>query len=64
MENIAGHISSIKASLPDSVTLVAVSKFHPVDVVMKAYEAGQRVFGESRATELKQKALAMPTRSG
>ncbi len=61
MENIAGHISSIKASLPDSVTLVAVSKFHPVDVVMKAYEAGQRVFGESRATELKQKALAMPS---
>jgi len=61
MEDIAGHINSIKASLPEYATLVAVSKFHPVEVVMKAYEAGQRVFGESRATELKQKALAMPT---
>ena len=61
MEDIAAHIDTIKASLPEGVTLVAVSKFHPVEVVMKAYEAGQRVFGESRATELKQKALAMPS---
>lgn len=50
----------MKKELPQSVTLVAVSKFHPVDSLMQAYEAGQRVFGESRAQELVQKAAVMP----
>ena len=40
--------------------MVAVSKFHPVDVVMQAYEAGQRIFGENRAQELVAKAPQMP----
>lgn len=60
MEQIARHIESIRESLPENVTLVAVSKFHPAEVVMKAYEAGHRVFGESRANELKLKASTMP----
>lgn len=42
------------------VTLVAVSKFHPVDTLRQAYAEGQRVFGESRVQELVQKAAAMP----
>lgn len=60
MEQIARHIESVRESLPENVTLVAVSKFHPAEVVMKAYEAGHRVFGESRANELKLKASTMP----
>ncbi|MDE6243778.1 MAG: YggS family pyridoxal phosphate-dependent enzyme, partial [Muribaculaceae bacterium] len=40
--------------------LVAVSKFHPVEALREAYDAGQRIFGESRAQELLQKIPAMP----
>lgn len=40
--------------------LVAVSKFHPVEALMEAYEAGQRLFGESRAQELLAKIPQMP----
>ncbi len=60
MEDIAGNINTILDSLPEGVKLVAVSKFHPVDVVMDAYRAGQRIFGESRAAELVEKAQTMP----
>ena len=51
----------MKKELPQSVTLVAVSKFHPTEALMAAYDAGQRVFGESRAQELVQKAETMPS---
>ncbi|HKZ29861.1 MAG TPA: YggS family pyridoxal phosphate-dependent enzyme [Acidimicrobiia bacterium] len=44
----------------DQVTLIAVGKTHPVDVLMKAYDAGHRDFGENRASELAAKAAAMP----
>ena len=50
--NITENITRLKASLPAGVTLVAVSKFHPVEALQEAYNAGQRVFGESRAQEL------------
>ena len=60
METIARSINAITSTLPASVCLVAVSKFHPAEVVMEAYRAGQRVFGESRANELKLKAETMP----
>lgn len=59
-EDIKVNLTGLKASLPEHVTLVAVSKFHPVETLMAAYEAGQRVFGESRAQELVQKVSAMP----
>ena len=58
--NIAGNLRQIKATLPESVTLVAVSKFHPAEAVAEAYGAGQRVFGESRVQELAQKVPALP----
>lgn len=60
MDAIANNLKRVKDSLPDSVTLVAVSKFHPADAVMAAYRAGQRVFGESRQQELVQKQAALP----
>ena len=44
----------------DQVTLIAVGKTHPVDVLMQVYEAGHRDFGENRAAELADKAAVMP----
>lgn len=58
--NIALALSSVKASLASGVTLLAVSKFHPVEALRQAYDAGQRLFGESRAAELAEKAEALP----
>ena len=60
MERIEENLRRVRAELPEGVTLVAVSKFHPVDALRRAYDAGQRVFGESRADELRQKAEALP----
>lgn len=58
--SIAERISAIRETLPKGVTLVAVSKFHPADVIAEAYAAGQRVFGESRVRELLDKRAALP----
>ena len=60
MDRIGQRITDIKSTLPEGVTLVAVSKFHPAPAIMEAYGAGQRVFGESRATELVEKASTLP----
>lgn len=57
---IATNLHHIKDTLPGGVTLVAVSKFHPAEAIAEAYEAGQRVFGESRVQELTQKVPALP----
>ncbi|MDR3262195.1 MAG: YggS family pyridoxal phosphate-dependent enzyme [Tannerella sp.] len=61
MSVIAGNIAGIKSALPDGVTLLAVSKFHPVEVVQEAYDAGQRVFGENRVQELVAKQPLLPS---
>ena len=58
--SIPQHIASIRATIPDGVTLICVSKFHPVEVIMQAYEAGERDFGESRVQELLPKYEALP----
>ena len=58
-DDIAGRIDAVRATLPDGVGLVAVSKFHPAEAVMAAYEAGQRSFGESRVQEFEQKAACL-----
>ena len=49
---IADQIKRLHDELPSGVTLVAVSKFHPVEALREAYDAGQRYFGESRVQEL------------
>ena len=49
---IGAKIKELHASLPQGVILVAVSKFHPIEALKEAYEAGQRIFGESRVQEL------------
>lgn len=58
---IRENLSNILKELPSSVRLVAVSKFHPVESLMEAYDAGQRVFGENRPQELAAKVPAMPS---
>lgn len=57
---IADEIHSITESLPEGVRLVAVSKYHPETSIMAAYEAGQRVFGESHVQEMQRKYAILP----
>lgn len=58
--SVASKISQIRESLPAGVELVAVSKFHPAEAILQAYEAGQRIFGESRVQELTVKYNSLP----
>lgn len=60
MSTIAENIRKIRESLPEGVTLVAVSKFHPAEAIQEAYNAGQRNFGESRVQELAVKVPQLP----
>jgi len=57
---IASAIEQLKHELPSTVQLVAVSKFKPVEDILQAYQAGQRVFGENRPQELASKAQRLP----
>ncbi|MCU6768266.1 YggS family pyridoxal phosphate-dependent enzyme [Barnesiella propionica] len=60
MTGIGERISYYKRQLPETARLVAVSKFHPVEMLSEAYDAGQRVFGESRVQELIAKREMLP----
>lgn len=57
---IASRLRELDRQIPEGVRLVAVSKFHPAQAVMAAYEAGQRCFGESRVQELLRKEPELP----
>lgn len=56
---ISDNLNIIKEQLPPEVKLVAVSKFHPLEAIVEAYDAGQRCFAESRPQELKKKVEAV-----
>jgi PLP dependent protein len=58
--SIKDNLLQIKSQLPESVTLVAVSKTKPVSDLMEAYNAGQRVFGENKIQEMTEKWEQMP----
>lgn len=58
--SIKNNLLQIKESLPQHVTLVAVSKTKPVSDLMEAYEAGQRIFGENKIQEMADKQEQMP----
>ncbi|MFC4479260.1 YggS family pyridoxal phosphate-dependent enzyme [Flavobacterium chungangensis] len=58
--SIASNLNTIKATLPEQVTLVAVSKTKPVSDLLQAYEAGQRIFGENKIQEMTEKWEQMP----
>lgn len=57
---VARRIACVRRTLPEGVTLVAVSKTHPAERIREAYEAGHRVFGESRPQELAEKHKVLP----
>ena len=61
MASIKENLQRVTAMIPKGVQLVAVSKFHPVEELQEAYDAGQRLFGENRAQELAAKAPLLPT---
>ena len=51
--SIAENLKQVLAELPQGVRLVAVSKFHPNEAIEEAYQAGQRIFGESKVQEIR-----------
>ena len=58
--SIKENLLNIKASLPDDVTLVAVSKTKSNEEIMEAYDSGQRIFGVNKIQEMTSKWLALP----
>ena len=58
---VSDNLKALYEKLPSDVKLVAVSKFHPVERLMEAYAAGQRIFGENRPQELARKVPQMPS---
>lgn len=58
--SIKERLHRIWSTLPEGVSLVAVSKFHPAERIEEAYNAGQRIFGESRPQEMAAKQAALP----
>lgn len=57
---IAARLQALRKELPSGVSLVAVSKFHPAERIREAYDAGQRIFAESRPQELFAKQAQLP----
>lgn len=60
MSAIANEITKIKSLLPAATRLIAVSKTKPVEDLQQAYDAGQRVFGENKALEMRDKHEVLP----
>lgn len=58
--DVSLNLMEIRTTIPPGVTLVAVSKFQPVELLMQAYDAGQRIFGESKVQEVTAKQAQMP----
>jgi hypothetical protein len=58
--DVVKNLQKIKNSIPSHVTLVAVSKTKPVELVKKVYDAGHKIFGENRVQELVDKYEKLP----
>ena len=58
--SIAGNLSAIKSSLPENVTLIVVTKTHPIDKIMEVYNAGHKIFGENKMQEMVDKHEQLP----
>lgn len=59
--SVENNIKYFKEELPSTIKLVAVSKFKPDNLILEAYNAGQRDFGENRPQELSAKMERLPT---
>ena len=60
LKEVTTNYQKIKTSLPPEVQLVAVSKTHPVEKILEVYNLGQRVFGENKVQELREKQPLLP----
>ena len=60
MDNIQNNLSTLKANLPERISLVAVSKTKSENELLEAYDAGQRIFGENKIQEMASKFEALP----
>jgi pyridoxal phosphate enzyme (YggS family) len=60
MSSISKNLKKIKEQLPEGVTLVAVSKTKPAEMILDAYNCGQRIFGENKVQELVEKEEKLP----
>ena len=60
MSDIKGNLHRVLDTLPEGVRLVAISKYHPAEEILAAYDEGQRVFGESHEQEIRQKHEVLP----
>ena len=60
MKDIASNIEELRSRIPDYVKIIAVSKTIPVHDILKAYSAGQRIFGENRVREYLSKRDDLP----
>ena len=58
--SVAENIRKFRSLVPPGVEIVAVSKFHPSSLILEAYNAGQRIFGESRVQEFLEKERELP----
>lgn len=58
--HIAEQISRLHQELPEGVSLLAISKYHPIEALQEAYDVGQRMFGENHIQEMAAKAAALP----
>lgn len=58
--HIAEQISRLHQELPEGVSLLAISKYQPIEALQEAYDAGQRMFGENHIQEMAAKAAALP----
>jgi len=59
--SVASRLDAVRASLPEGIDLVAISKYHPKEMILEAYAAGQRRFGENHIMEMAEKAASLPT---
>ncbi len=57
---IKENLNKVRATVPNDVTLIAVSKTKPVADLQEAYDAGQRIFGENKALEMRDKHQELP----
>ena len=60
MYDVKKKLHEVLTALPEGVRLVAISKYHPAEYIMAAYEEGQRVFGESHEQEIREKHALLP----
>ena len=58
--SITKNIQQLQHSLPKGVSLLAISKYQPIEAIQEAYDAGQRLFGENHIQEMAAKAAALP----